>query len=116
MGLTDRQIERYSRQLMLEKVGHAGQKKLLDSKVLIIGAGGLGSAAGLYLAAAGIGTIGIVDADNVDITNLQRQIIHETGDLDALVIAFQFTVENRDAALLISFNFIVGYVHINAVI
>jgi molybdopterin/thiamine biosynthesis adenylyltransferase len=66
---------------MLEQVGKAGQEKLLSSKVLIVGAGGLGSPAGLYLAAAGVGTIGIVDADKVELTNLHRQIIHHTGDL-----------------------------------
>jgi len=79
--LTEQQIERYSRQIILEQVGGAGQKKLLSSKVLIIGTGGLGAPAALYLAAAGIGTIGIVDYDRVDLTNLQRQIIHHTGDI-----------------------------------
>lgn len=81
MGLTEEQIERYSRQIILEEVGGAGQEKLLSSKVLIIGAGGLGAPAGLYLAAAGVGTIGIMDADEVDLTNLQRQIIHHTADV-----------------------------------
>ena len=81
MGLTEEQIERYSRQIILEQVGGAGQEKLLASKVLIIGAGGLGAPAGLYLAAAGVGTIGIIDADKVDLTNLQRQIIHHTADV-----------------------------------
>ena len=61
MGLTEQQIERYSRQIILEEVGGAGQTKLLSSKVLIVGAGGLGAPAALYLAAAGIGTIGIID-------------------------------------------------------
>lgn len=81
MSLTEEQVERYSRHIILEQVGGAGQEKLLSSKVLIIGAGGLGAPAGLYLAAAGIGTIGIVDADKVDLTNLQRQIIHHTADV-----------------------------------
>lgn len=72
------QRRRYSRHFMLPEVGEDGQQKLLDSKVLLIGAGGLGSPAGLYLAAAGIGTIGIVDDDVVDDSNLQRQIIHTT--------------------------------------
>ncbi len=81
MGLTEQQIERYSRQIILEQVGGVGQEKLLASKVLIVGAGGLGSPAALYLAAAGIGTIGIIDADRVDVTNLQRQIIHFTDDV-----------------------------------
>ncbi|MHC4337122.1 MAG: HesA/MoeB/ThiF family protein [Planctomycetota bacterium] len=83
MGLTERQIERYSRQIILEQVGGTGQEKLLSSKVLIVGAGGLGAPAALYLAAAGIGTIGIIDYDKVDLTNLQRQIIHNTSDLGA---------------------------------
>lgn len=82
MSLTERQIERYSRHIILEEVGGAGQEKLLDSKVLIIGAGGLGAPAALYLAAAGVGTIGIVDGDKVDLTNLQRQVIHHTSDLN----------------------------------
>jgi len=81
VGLTEEQIERYSRHILLEQVGGVGQEKLLSSKVLIVGAGGLGSPAGLYLAAAGVGTIGIIDADKVDLTNLQRQIIHHTSDL-----------------------------------
>lgn len=81
MGLTEQQIERYSRHIILEQVGGTGQEKLLSSKVLIVGAGGLGSPAALYLAAAGVGTIGIIDADTVDMTNLQRQIIHHTADV-----------------------------------
>ena len=68
---------------MLAQLGDAGQQKLLESKVLIIGAGGLGSPAAVYLTAAGVGTIGIVDADKVDLTNLQRQILHHTPDLGA---------------------------------
>jgi molybdopterin/thiamine biosynthesis adenylyltransferase len=78
---TDEQIERYSRHIILKEVGGKGQKRLLDGSVLIIGAGGLGSPAALYLAAAGVGTIGIADADVVDISNLQRQVIHHTSDL-----------------------------------
>ncbi len=81
MSLTEKQIERYSRHIILEQVGGAGQEKLLNSKVLIIGAGGLGAPAGLYLAAAGVGTIGIVDSDQVELSNLQRQIIHHTSDV-----------------------------------
>jgi adenylyltransferase/sulfurtransferase len=72
---------RYSRHLLIPEVGEEGQKKLLESKVLLIGAGGLGSPAAFYLAAAGVGTIGIVDADLVDETNLQRQILHRTVDI-----------------------------------
>lgn len=81
MALNEQQIERYSRHIILEQVGGSGQEKLLSSKVLIIGAGGLGSPAALYLAAAGVGTIGIMDGDRVDLTNLQRQIIHHTCDV-----------------------------------
>ncbi len=81
MAMTDEQLERYSRHIILKEVGVKGQKKLLNAKVLIIGAGGLGAPAAMYLAAAGVGTIGIVDADEVDLSNLQRQIIHATKDL-----------------------------------
>jgi molybdopterin/thiamine biosynthesis adenylyltransferase len=73
---TSEQIERYKRHLLLDEVGAQGQQRLLDSKVLIIGAGGLGSPAALYLAAAGVGTLGLVDFDRVDASNLQRQILH----------------------------------------
>jgi molybdopterin/thiamine biosynthesis adenylyltransferase/rhodanese-related sulfurtransferase len=76
--LSDAQKQRYSRHLLIPEVGSEGQGRLLDSKVLLIGAGGLGSPAALYLAAAGVGTIGIVDFDVVDVSNLQRQILHTT--------------------------------------
>lgn len=79
--MTDEQIERYSRHIILKEVGVKGQKKLLNAKVLIVGAGGLGAPCAMYLAAAGVGTIGIVDADEVDLSNLQRQIIHQTADI-----------------------------------
>ena len=79
--LTDEQIERYSRHIMLKEVGGKGQQRLFDGRVLIIGAGGLGAPIALYLAAAGIGTIGIADADDVDLSNLQRQVIHFTPDV-----------------------------------
>jgi sulfur-carrier protein adenylyltransferase/sulfurtransferase len=79
--LDEAKRRRYSRHLLIPEVGEEGQQKLLDSRVLLIGAGGLGSPAGLYLAAAGIGTIGIVDDDAVDETNLQRQIVHSTERL-----------------------------------
>lgn len=81
MALTNEQLERYSRHIILKEVGAKGQKKLLDARVLIIGAGGLGAPAAMYLAAAGVGTIGIADADVVDLSNLQRQIIHTTPDI-----------------------------------
>jgi thiazole biosynthesis adenylyltransferase ThiF len=77
-NFTEEQIKRYARHIILPEVGGKGQEKLLNSKVLVIGAGGLGSPAILYLAAAGVGTIGIVDFDVVDLSNLQRQIIHNT--------------------------------------
>ncbi len=82
MNLTNEQIERYSRHILLKEVGGKGQKKLLESKVLIIGTGGLGAPAAMYLAAAGIGNIGLVDFDAVDLSNLQRQIIHLTRDVN----------------------------------
>jgi adenylyltransferase/sulfurtransferase len=75
------QIQRYSRHFLLSQVGEKGQRKLLRSKVLLIGAGGLGSPTALYLAAAGVGTLGLMDGDVVDITNLQRQILHTTADI-----------------------------------
>lgn len=81
MAFSDEQLERYSRHIILKEIGVKGQKKLLNAKVLIIGAGGLGAPAAMYLAAAGVGTIGIVDADEVDLSNLQRQIIHATEDV-----------------------------------
>ncbi len=81
MEFSEAQLERYSRHIILKDVGIEGQEKLLSSKVLVIGAGGLGSPALLYLAAAGIGTIGIADGDTLDMSNLQRQIIHFTDDI-----------------------------------
>jgi molybdopterin/thiamine biosynthesis adenylyltransferase/rhodanese-related sulfurtransferase len=76
--LTPEQRERYSRHMLVPEIGAEGQQKLLDAKVLLLGAGGLGSPTALYLAAAGVGTIGIVDDDDVDLSNLQRQVIHTT--------------------------------------
>ena len=81
MKFTKKQIDRYSRQIILKKIGVAGQKKLLKSNVLIVGAGGLGSPIAIYLAAMGIGRIGIIDKDNVEISNLSRQIIFSTNDI-----------------------------------
>jgi molybdopterin/thiamine biosynthesis adenylyltransferase len=81
MPLSDEQLERFSRHILLKDVGVEGQERILRGKVLIVGAGGLGAPAALYLAAAGVGTIGIVDGDVVDRTNLQRQVIHFTPDI-----------------------------------
>jgi len=81
MDFSDSQLERYSRHIILQRVGVEGQIKISKAKVLVIGAGGLGSPALLYLAAAGLGTIGIVDGDVVDLSNLQRQVIHFTKDV-----------------------------------
>ena len=81
MEFTKKQIERFSRQIILKKIGIAGQKKLLKSSVLIVGAGGLGSPVAIYLTALGVGKIGIVDKDNVEISNLARQIIYSTDDI-----------------------------------
>jgi molybdopterin/thiamine biosynthesis adenylyltransferase len=82
MDFTESQIERYSRHIILQDVGVEGQIKISKGKVLIVGAGGLGAPVALYLAAAGVGTIGIIDGDVVDLTNLQRQVIHFTPDVN----------------------------------
>jgi molybdopterin/thiamine biosynthesis adenylyltransferase len=84
MDFTEQQINRYARHILLNEVGGTGQLKLLNSKVLVIGAGGLGSPLLMYLAAAGVGTIGVVDNDVVDLSNLQRQIIHTSDDIGRL--------------------------------
>jgi len=82
MKFSRKQIDRYSRQIILKKIGVLGQKKLLKSSVLIVGAGGLGSPVAIYLAALGIGKIGIVDYDKVEISNLARQIIFTNNDIN----------------------------------
>ena len=81
MGFSNEQIHRYSRQMILPGVGGKGQRKISEAKVFIMGAGGLGSPAALYLAAAGVGTIGLADSDQVELHNLQRQILHRTCDV-----------------------------------
>ena len=78
---TEEQIHRYSRHILLADVGVEGQEKIMNAKVLVVGAGGLGAPVSLYLAAAGVGRIGLVDADIIDISNLQRQVIHFTKDV-----------------------------------
>ncbi|HJZ41270.1 MAG TPA: molybdopterin-synthase adenylyltransferase MoeB [Bacteroidales bacterium] len=81
MDFTEQQIHRYSRHIILQNVGVEGQQKIMNGKVLIVGAGGLGSPTAYYLAAAGVGTLGIIDGDVVDTSNLQRQVIHFTSDV-----------------------------------
>jgi molybdopterin/thiamine biosynthesis adenylyltransferase len=80
-AFSEDQVLRYSRHIILPRIGAAGQRKLMDARVLCVGAGGLGSPAAMYLAAAGVGTLGIVDFDRVDLTNLQRQLLHDTADV-----------------------------------
>ena len=125
MALTDKQLERYSRHITLKEIGVRGQKKLLAAKVLIIGAGGLGAPAAMYLAAAGVGTIGIADCDSVELSNLQRQIIHTTDDIgkpkvqsaaetieslnpDVEVITYHEYVNSKNiAAMIADYDFII---------
>jgi len=97
MALSDEELERYARHIVLREVGGTGQARLLAAKVLVIGAGGLGSPVILYLAAAGVGTIGIVDFDIVSLSNLQRQIAHRTADVGRLK-----TDSAREAALALN--------------
>ncbi len=102
-NLTEDKIERYSRQIILPNVGGKGQDKLLNARVLVIGAGGLGSPAALYLTSAGIGKIGIVDSDKVELSNLQRQILHSTKDVGkAKVLSAKDTLNgiNQDVEII----------------
>jgi molybdopterin-synthase adenylyltransferase len=84
--LTEAQFERYARHLILEEIGEEGQARLMASRVLVVGAGGLGSPLLLYLAAAGVGTLGVIDDDTVDLSNLQRQVVHPTQRIGALKV------------------------------
>ena len=96
MDLNEQQIQRYARHILLDRIGGVGQDKLLGAKVLVVGAGGLGSPVILYLAAAGVGTIGVIDDDEVDLSNLQRQIIHTTASVGAAKVE---SVRNTVAAI-----------------
>ena len=107
MDFTESQIERYSRHIILQDVGVEGQIKISEGKVLIVGAGGLGAPVALYLAAAGVGTIGIIDGDVVDLTNLQRQIIHFTPDVNKVkVLSAKEKIEelNPDVKVVTYYN------------
>lgn len=118
MELGNEQLERYARHIALPNVGEEGQKKLLNSRVLVIGAGGLGSPAIMYLAAAGVGTIGIADADSVDMSNLQRQIIHtekNVGIPKAKSAGEAVTAINSDVTVN-AYNFFVTEDNINDLI
>lgn len=86
MSFTPEEVDRYARHLVLKEIGGAGQQKLKETSVLVVGAGGLGAPAALYLAAAGVGRIGIVDPDTVALSNLQRQVIYATGDVGRLKV------------------------------
>lgn len=87
MDFTESQVCRYARHILLKEVGGEGQARLMRAKVLVVGAGGLGSPLLLYLAAAGVGTLGVIDADHVDLSNLQRQIVHATGRIGEAKVA-----------------------------
>jgi adenylyltransferase/sulfurtransferase len=102
MDLREDQIHRYARHIILQEIGGTGQAKLLASRVLVVGAGGLGSPVLLYLAAAGIGTLGVIDDDTVDLSNLQRQVLHTTDRIGAPKVdsaAAALTALNRDVTV-----------------
>ena len=86
MNFNEEQIARYSRHILLSEIGGKGQEKIASAKVLVVGAGGLGSPCAFYLAAAGVGTLAIVDSDKVELNNLQRQILHSTPDVGRLKV------------------------------
>jgi len=117
MKFTKKQIDRYSRQIILKKVGTIGQKKLLKSSVLIVGAGGLGSPIAIYLAALGVGKIGVVDKDNVEISNLTRQIILQTDDIkkNKSIAAINKLKKINPDIQLISFNKNLTIMNINKI-
>ncbi|MBS25074.1 MAG: adenylyltransferase [Gammaproteobacteria bacterium] len=108
--LTPEQVKRYSRHIIMPQIGSQGQRKLIDSKVLVIGAGGLGGPVALYLALAGVGTIGLVDFDVVDLSNLQRQVLHnsETIGLSKLESARQTLARYNPNVNLISHEFAIN--------
>lgn len=109
MDLTDTQLDRYARHIILKEVGGEGQKTLLKAKVLVIGAGGLGSPLILYLAAAGVGTIGVVDDDVVSLSNLQRQVLYKTTDVGS---AKTFVTEKAIKALNVDVNLVCHQIRI----
>ncbi|MEK7285713.1 MAG: molybdopterin-synthase adenylyltransferase MoeB [Nitrospirota bacterium] len=103
MRFTEEQLQRYSRQILLPEVGGKGQKKIAEAKVFLVGAGGLGSPSALYLAAAGVGTLGIIDNDTVDLSNLQRQVLHSVktiGHPKALSAAETLSKINPDVKVV----------------
>jgi len=124
MKLSQTQRDRYSRHIMLSEIGESGQKRLLEARVLLVGLGGLGSAAGYYLAAAGVGHLGIVDSDTVEISNLQRQILHSTRSIgmpktisardtiaalnpDVEVVTYQERLTSENAEIIQNYDIIV---------
>ena len=106
IDFTEEQIQRYSRHILLQDVGVEGQEKIMNARVLVVGAGGLGAPVSLYLAAAGIGTIGIVDADVVDLSNLQRQVIHFTKDVKVETY-YKFLDSSNALDIIKEYDFIV---------
>ena len=103
--LTPYQVQRYSRHIIMPQVGSVGQRKLLDARVLVVGAGGLGSPVAVYLTLAGVGKIGIVDFDTVDVTNLQRQILHQNDDIGRRkVVSAQETLKSYNPDVEVSLH------------